>query len=51
MFYKHRIELTDHNLAYRQPYHLPFAHREIVKKEEERIVAATVIELILPYTS
>ena len=50
--YKHHIELSDDTPAYQRPYRLPFAHREIVKKEVERMLAAKIIEpSISPYNS
>ena len=50
--YEHRIDLHDHTPAYRRPYRLPFAHREIVKKEVDRMLAANIIEpSVSPYNS
>ena len=50
--YEHRIELDDHTPTYRRPYRLPFAHREIVKKEVDRMLAANIIEpSVSPYNS
>ena len=50
--YKHHIELNDHTPAYKRPYRLPFAHREIVKQEVDRMLAANLIERsVSPYNS
>ena len=50
--YEHHIELTDTTPAYQRPYRLPFAHREIVKKEIDRMLAANIIEpSVSPYNS
>ena len=50
--YTHHIELEDTTPAYQRPYRLPFAHREIVKKEIDRMLAAKIIEpSVSPYNS
>ena len=50
--YDHHIELNDTTPAYQRPYRLPYAHREIVRSEIERMLAAKIIEpSVSPYNA
>ena len=50
--YEHHIELSDTKPAYKNPYRLPFAHRDIVKSEVEKLLASGIIEpAVSPYNA
>ena len=50
--YEHHIELSDTTPAYKNPYRLPFAHRDIVKSEIDKLLASGIIEhAVSPYNA
>ena len=50
--YEHHIELNDPTPAYKHPYRLPFAHRDIVKSEIDKLLASGIIEpTVSPYNA
>ena len=50
--YEHHIELSDPTPAYKAPYRLPFAHRDIVKSEVDKLLASGIVEpAVSPYNA
>ena len=50
--YQHDIELEDTTPAYKNPYRLPFAHRDIVKSEVDKLLASGIVEpAVSPYNA
>ena len=42
--YEHHIELSDTTPSFKNAYRLPFAHRDIVKSEVDKLLASGIIE-------
>ena len=50
--YEHHIELSDTTPVFKHPFRLPFAHRDIVKSEVEKLLASGIIEpAVSPYNA
>ena len=50
--YEHHIELSDTTPSFQNAYRLPFAHRDIVKSEVDKLLASGIIEpAVSPYNA